>query len=169
MFTGEVHAGDRSERLRVPLDRMPVFARMGAIVPRQPDPKVRGGQADPLAIDVYAGADGSYSLYEDAGDGFGYRRDQFARTPLRWNQASATMTIGPAHGHFPGMRPRRRYQLRFLGVDRPRDVTLTTGGRTRELHGWSYDPATGRLEAAVAGLTAGSVRLEFGTDRPERN
>ncbi len=155
VFTGEAHAGGRSERLRVPLDRMPVFARTGAIVPRQPEPKVRGGQADPLAIDVYAGADGSYSLYEDAGDGFGYRRGQFARTRLRWNQGSATLTIGRAHGRFPGMRPKRRYLLRFLGVDRPREVTLTTGGITRELRGWSYGPATGRLEASVAGLAAG--------------
>ena len=49
------------------------------------------------------------------------------------------------------MRPRRRYLLRFVGVDRPREVTLTTGGKTRELHGWSYNPATGRLEVSVAG------------------
>jgi hypothetical protein len=137
-------------------------------VPRQPDPKVRGGQADPLAIDVYAGTDGSYSLYEDAGDGFGYRRGDFARTSLRWHQDAATLTIGPAHGHFPGMRPRRGYELRFVGVDRPRDVTLTTGGRTRELHGWSYNPATGQLEVSVAGLAAGSVRLEFGPTAVER-
>ena len=39
VFTGEAHAGGRSERLRVPLDRMPVFARTGAIVPRQPEPE----------------------------------------------------------------------------------------------------------------------------------
>ena len=168
VFTGEVHAGDRSERLRVPLDRMPVFARMGAIVPRQPEPKVRGGQADPLAIDVYTGANGSYSLYEDAGDGFGYRRGQFARTPLRWNEGSATLTIGPAHGRFPGMRPKRRYLLRFLGVDRPREVTLTTGGITRELRGWSYNSATARLEAPVPGLAAGKVELEFEPRRPAR-
>jgi alpha-glucosidase (family GH31 glycosyl hydrolase) len=159
VFTGEVHAGDRSERLRVPLDRMPVFARTGAIVPRQPDPKVRGGQADPLALDVYAGSDGSYSLYEDAGDGFGYRRGQFARTRLRWHQGAATLTIGRAHGRFPGMRPRRRYLLRFVGVDRPREVTLTTGGRARELRGWSY--GGGRLEVSVRGLAAGRVRLGF--------
>ena len=35
VFTGEVHSGPRVETLSVPLDRMPLFARAGSIVPRQ--------------------------------------------------------------------------------------------------------------------------------------
>jgi alpha-glucosidase (family GH31 glycosyl hydrolase) len=149
VFTGEVHQGGRSERLRVPLERMPVFARAGAIVPRQPEPKVRGGQADPLALDVYAGAGGSYELYEDAGDGLGYERGEFARTRLGWSESAGALAIGAARGGFPGMHTKRGYLLRFVGVERPRTVTIASAGRTRDLRGWSYDPATRRLEVAT--------------------
>ena len=51
------------------------------------------------------------------------------------------------------------------GVDSgPREVTLTAAGRTRELHGWSYDPGTGRLQVATGpvGAQAGAaVRLVY--------
>jgi hypothetical protein len=149
VFTGRTHDGDRIERLRVPLERMPVFARAGSVIPRQPDP---GRPGDPLALDVYAGASGSSQLYEDAGEGFGYKAGEFARTGLRWRQGAAALTIGAARGGFPGQRSKRRYLLRMTGVPRPGRVTLTAAGRTRELRGWDYDPATRRLEVATGRL-----------------
>jgi hypothetical protein len=152
VFTGRVHLGGAARTLRVPLERLPAFARAGAVVPRQPEPRIRGGQADPLALDVYAGAGGSSHLYEDAGEGFGYRDGRFARTPLRWNEQANALTIGAARGSFPGMRSGRRYLLRFVGLSRPRRVTVATGGASRELRGWSYDPATRRLEVATGRL-----------------
>jgi alpha-glucosidase (family GH31 glycosyl hydrolase) len=171
IFTGDVHPGGRTATLRVPLDRMPVFARVGAVVPRQPEER-GGGQPDPLALDVYAGTDGSSSLYEDGGEGFGYKRGSSARTSLRWSEADKALTIAGAHGHFPGMSAKRRYLVRFLGVERPGRVLISAGGRTRELHGWSYDPKTRRLEVSTGevGVAAGAtVRLERRRDRAGRH
>ena len=103
MFTGEVHSGPRAETLTVPLERMPIFARAGAIVPAPGLRRLRRRAAppDPLILNVYAGADGRFTLYEDEGVGFGYQQDQFTRTQLRWSEGagSATLAIGP--------RPRR--------------------------------------------------------------
>jgi Glycosyl hydrolases family 31/Domain of unknown function (DUF5110) len=167
VFTGETHRGGRGERLAVPLERMPVFARAGAIVPRQPDPEDRGGHPD-LALDVYAGGSGASEIYEDAGEGFGYRRGRHARTPLRWSEGADALTIGGARGGFPGMRAERRYLVRFVGVERPDRVTIGSAGRTRELRGWSYDPATRRLEAptGLVGVRGGAtVRLHYGGPR----
>jgi len=163
VFTGAVHSGG-AETLRVPLGRMPVFARAGAIVPRQVEPRVHGGQANPIALDVYAGANGSFDLYEDAGDGFGYQDGEFARTRFVWRGGRGALAIHGERGSFPDMRPQRRYVVRFIGVKRPREVTLTAAGRTRELHGWSYDPGTGRLQVATGpvGAQAGAaVRLVY--------
>ena len=70
LFTGEVHTGARAETLTVPLERMPIFARAGAIVPRQDYvDHVGRGAPDPLILNVYAGDDGRFTLYEDEGVG----------------------------------------------------------------------------------------------------
>jgi alpha-glucosidase (family GH31 glycosyl hydrolase) len=167
VFTGAVHRGGRAEGLSVPLDRMPVFARAGSVVPRQPsETRVAHGQADPLAVDVYAGASGSFELYEDSGAGFDYAGGAFARTSLRWDEAAQSLTIGAARGHYGGMRAKRHYLLRFVGVGRPSQVTISSGGRPRELGDWSYDPALRRLEVStgvVSTRNGATVRLELGS------
>ena len=155
IFTGAVHHGSRIETISVPLDRMPVFARAGSIVPRRPySSHVGDDQPDPLAIDVYAGADGSFDLYEDSNDGFEYQAGAFARTGLRWSQGAAggTLRIAPARGSYDGMGEQRRYLVRIVGVDRPQTVILRTGSEPRELRSWSYDPGARQLEFPIGSV-----------------
>ena len=162
IFTGQVRRGGHAALVHAPLERMPVFARAGAVIPRQPNPNVRAGQPESLALDVYAGASGSSELYEDDGEGFGYRHGQFARTSLRWRDRAEALTIAGARGGFPRMRAQRRYLLRFVGVQRPRAVTISAGGRSHQIKHWSYDPSRGWLEVATpaVGVRAGAtVRL----------
>jgi Glycosyl hydrolases family 31/Domain of unknown function (DUF5110) len=163
LFTGDVHSGPRAETLKVPLDRMPIFARAGAVIPRQDyvDHTARGAY-DPLIVNVYAGDNGRFTLYEDEGVGFGYQGDQFTRTQLRWKEGvrTSTLSIGRARGSYPGDPAARRYSARVLGVDRPSEVRV--GGRV--VTGWSYD-ADARLlivdTAALATKRAAAVTLAF--------
>jgi hypothetical protein len=175
VFTGTVHHGPGVKGLSVPLGRMPVFARAGSIVPRRTyDGNIGKGPADPLVLDVYAGDDGHYDLYEDSGKGFSYQHGGFARTEFRWHQDGndATVVIGRARGHYAGMPANRRYILRITGVDRPSRVTQSSGGRTTRLGGWKYDPATRRLELPTGALgsgAGGSVQLDFSAPRRHRH
>ena len=86
VFTGEVHAGDRSERLRVPLDRMPVFARMGAIV------------APP------AGPEGSRRSGGSAGDRR-LRRGRRVLFPLRGRRGRVRLPPRSVRAHAPALEP----------------------------------------------------------------
>lgn len=167
-FTGEVHTGARTERLTVPLDRMPLFARGGAIVPRQDYVRNSGRPApDPLILNVYAGGNGGFDLYEDEGIGFGYRDGTFARTAMRWHEASksSTLTIAKPRGGYPGDPAKRHYSVRVLGVERPRTVAIASGGRRRKARKVSYD-AEARLltidTPALATKRPTSVTLGFG-------
>jgi hypothetical protein len=175
IFTGKVHNGPRTQGLSVPLGRMPVFARAGSIVPRRPyQSHIGTGPSDPLVLDVYAGADGDFDLYEDAGKGFAYQRHGFARTALRWHQDGneATVVIGRTRGRYAGMPANRRYLLRVTGVKRPRRIIQSSAGRSRRLGGWKYDPATRRLElptAAIGARAGGTVQLDFSAPRRHRH
>ena len=161
IFTGRSYRGPRARTVTAPVDRMPVFARAGGIVPRQPyADHVEGGVADPLLLDVYAGADGSFTLYEDSGRGFGYQRKRFARTRLRWREGrgAAKLEIGRPRGKFARAVGPRRYRVTIAGVPRPRRVSVA-GRRIRRI---SY--AGGRRLSFDAGRVparGATVRIRF--------
>lgn len=74
--------GEQDVLAPAPLERLPLFVRAGSIVPREParlstSEKRRG----PLLLELYPDADGRAEgrLYEDAGEGFGFRDGAFLR------------------------------------------------------------------------------------------
>jgi alpha-glucosidase (family GH31 glycosyl hydrolase) len=167
IFTGDRLRGGGNRRVRAPLERMPVFARAGSIVPRQPYGGQTGrGQARKLTLDVYAGARGNFNLYEDEGDGYAYEGGAFARTPLRWSETAngARLSIGRTRGQYAGGLKARGYELRIATRRRPAEIELAVRGRTRELHRWRIDREAGRLEIPVGRISTkrpAEVRITF--------
>jgi alpha-D-xyloside xylohydrolase len=68
---------------------------------------------------IYQGADGEFALYEDDGLTYNYEKGLFTRIPLRWNDASKTLTIGKRQGLFPEMLTERTFQLVFMSKAKP--------------------------------------------------
>jgi alpha-D-xyloside xylohydrolase len=64
-----------------------------------------------MDLRVYRGADGSFSLYEDEGDTYGYEKGRYAVIPMHWNDASSTLTLGKRSGTFPGMIAQRKFRV----------------------------------------------------------
>ncbi|MDH7453814.1 glycoside hydrolase family 31 protein [Luteimonas composti] len=135
--TGQRHEGGQTVTAAAPLQRMPLFVRAGSIVPRTVVQQYVDEQPGaPLTIEVYTGADGSFSLYEDNGRSYGYERGESARIPLAWDEQRGELSIGAREGAYPGMAASREIRVRF--VDGPRgdngalepaaDVTVTYDG-----------------------------------------
>jgi alpha-D-xyloside xylohydrolase len=111
-WTGERLAGGRTVAAAAPLDRMPLHVRAGSIVPLGPVVDYASQRPDaPLELRIYPGADGDYTYYEDAGEGWGYERGEYALTGMHWDDGARTLTIAPRHGTFPGMKARRRCKV----------------------------------------------------------
>lgn len=98
-----------------PLDRIPVFARAGAIVPMsapmQYTEEIRGA---PYEIRIYCGADGEFPLYEDEGDNYNYERGGYSIVMLRWNELEGELTIGARNGGFDGLVTSREFRIVFV-------------------------------------------------------
>ena len=70
-YTGAYHAGGQTIVADAPFDKIPVFIPEGAILPIGPEMQW-SDEKKPELIDlyVYAGKDGSYTLYEDEGTNY---------------------------------------------------------------------------------------------------
>jgi alpha-D-xyloside xylohydrolase len=113
--------------------------RAGSIVPLGPELQSASEMpADPIELRVYRGADGRFTLYEDAGETYEYEQGAFATIPITWDEKAATLTIGARKGSFPGMLAERTFHVVWVraghgaGVDpteKP-DASVTYKGTT---------------------------------------
>ena len=123
-WTGERHEGPvRLVDYPAPLERLPLFVKAGSIVPRWPEGTRSWATRDPsrLELDVYPGAPGEFTLYEDDGV-----TRQYAEGRCAWQRftAEATgdgveLTIGPSAGEYAGQPERRTYRVRVHGGEAP--------------------------------------------------
>jgi alpha-D-xyloside xylohydrolase len=115
-YTGQAHEGSKRIEAAAPLSRMPLFVKAGSIVPIGPAIQHTGEKLDaPVTLCVYQGANGSFDLYEDDGESYAYERGEFARIPIRYDDASGTLSIGARSGSFPGMISARTFNVRWIG------------------------------------------------------
>jgi alpha-D-xyloside xylohydrolase len=136
--TGEAFDGGRKIDAAAPLSRMPLFVRAGSIVPTGPAIEWMGEKPQaPITIDVFTGADGSFSLYEDDGLTNDYAKGAFSRIPIRWDDKAGMLTIGDRSGSFKGMVAERTFRVRYISgagakpadFDAPPDQTVSYAGQ----------------------------------------
>ncbi|WP_229415726.1 DUF5110 domain-containing protein [Pseudoduganella armeniaca] len=115
---------------------MPLLVRAGAIVPMGPVTQYVDEKPDaPLTLKVYTGADGQFSLYEDDGVSEGYRRGEFSRIALRWDERRRTLSIGAREGSYPGMVARRTLRVHFVKPGVSSSDTLDTADKEVQYDG----------------------------------
>lgn len=69
-----------------PLHRIPLFVKAGSILPMQAFARSTEEQDPSLKVKVYSGKDAAFTLYEDAGDGYGYEKGEYRLTELVWKE-----------------------------------------------------------------------------------
>jgi len=113
--TGKRYAGGTTAKVEAPLNRIPVFVRTGAVIPTGPVTQYVDEKPDaPLVLQVYAGASGQASLYEDDGVTNAYARGEYSRIPFRYDDKTGTVTIGARTGQYKGMPQTRQIKVRLL-------------------------------------------------------
>lgn len=114
-FTGEAFRGGERVIRNCTLTELPVYARGGSIVPMGAvKQSTAEGPDTQLEIRIYAGCDARFDLYDDAGDGFGYRRGEYARCRLEWTEGDSTLRISSREGAYPGMAREQELRVRLF-------------------------------------------------------
>jgi len=92
-YTNTYYEGGQWITIEATIERMPLFVRAGAILPKVEFARSTGLLSSQLQISVYEGADGSFVLYEDEDDGYGYEKGQYCVTKLVWEQQKQKLTV----------------------------------------------------------------------------
>jgi alpha-D-xyloside xylohydrolase len=117
-WTGTRYTGSHTITAAVALDTIPVYVRAGAILPlAAPQQYVDEHPEAPVELHLYAGQDGAFQLYEDAGDGYDYEQGAFATIEFRWDDAAHCLHVGARTGAYAGMQPVRTFVV-VLGSTR---------------------------------------------------
>ncbi|MGO9167040.1 MAG: DUF5110 domain-containing protein, partial [Candidatus Sulfotelmatobacter sp.] len=96
--------GGREVDADAPLDHIPLYIRAGSIIPLGPEIEYANEKpAGPIELRIYKGADGTFDLYQDAGDSYDYEKGAHAVIPLRWSESTNTLTIGDRKGDYSEM------------------------------------------------------------------
>jgi len=178
-----IQGGGEVVRTAVPLDRIPVYVRAGAVIPLGPVMQYTGEKpVDPLDVHIYGFdaselATGSRSselaLYEDDGQGKDYMRGRFQQTSFRFEQGlGATrfeVRTTSGNGRYWSV-PERGYRLRFHGITSPvtavrldgREIARTERDATAAAH-WLVDVATGDVLIDVSPRSKRDFTVEFAT------
>ena len=124
-YTGEYHAGGQTIVADAPYDKIPVFIPEGAILPVGPEMQW-SDEKKPELIDlyVYAGKNGSYTLYEDEGTNYNYEKGKYAVIDFKYDDARKQVTIGARKGSFDGMLQKRRFNIILVDQKKQQGVNL---------------------------------------------
>ncbi len=144
-----------------PLDQIPVFAKAGGIVPqaKYPAQDNRLTNAEQLKLLVFPGSCNTFTLYEDAGEGYGYEQGAFATTKIQldWGK-TAVLTIEPAQGDLSLIPGKRSWEVVLRGWHKNIAVAATVDGQEISCQS-RYDDKTHSTHITVMAAVTATVRL----------
>lgn len=124
-YTGKHYAGGQTIVADAPFDKIPVFVPEGSILPVGPEMEWSDQKkAELIDLYVYAGKDGSYTLYEDEGTNYNYEKGKYAMIDFKYNNAQKTITIAARKGAFDGMLQKRRFNIVLVSDNNQQGISL---------------------------------------------
>jgi alpha-glucosidase (family GH31 glycosyl hydrolase) len=89
-----VYQGRQSITYNAPIDKAPILVKAGAIIPMAPDNQLYVDQKkSPLTIRVYPKGTSAFTLYEDDGVSYDYRKGVYALTTFRCSESDSGIVI----------------------------------------------------------------------------
>ena len=103
VFSGEKYVGPKTVRVYHGVESTPVFVRAGAIIPAAEEVSpIVAADFEKLSLNVFAGGNGTYTLYEDDGESTGYENGEVRKTEIAHTSTEdgGTVAISAANGTF---------------------------------------------------------------------
>ncbi|MGZ3847157.1 MAG: glycoside hydrolase family 31 protein, partial [Flavisolibacter sp.] len=125
LYTGKWYAGGQKIVANAPYERIPVFVKAGSIIPFGPELQYSSEkQADTITLNIYTGAGASFNLYEDEGTNYNYEKGAFSIIPIKYEEATKTVTIDERKGSFNGMLLKRIFRINIISPGKTKSLDV---------------------------------------------
>jgi alpha-D-xyloside xylohydrolase len=125
LYTSKHYQGGQTITADAPYTRIPVFVPEGSIIPFGPDMQWSDEKpASLINLYVYAGHDGSFTLYEDEGTNYNYEKGRYATIGFNYDDEHRTLTITDRKGSFEGMLQNRKFNVVLISTDHNQPLNL---------------------------------------------
>lgn len=150
-WTGETLKGGQWLYKQASYNVIPLYVKAGSILPWGPDVQYSTEKKwDDLEIRIYPGADGDFTLYEDAFDGYGHENGQSSEIRFHWDDAACKLTVAKREGSYPGMLAKRTFRVVLVTPEQP----LADGHATVYQKSIIYDGTSQTIELDKKNNTA---------------
>jgi len=124
-WTKDVTEGGREVARTVDLETIPLYVRAGAVLPMGPVKQYTAEKVDePMTVWVHPGADGQFSLYEDDGHTFNFRKGDFTRIDMTWTDSRRQLSMRLAKGSKMLEPGKRRMLVKVAGQNTSRETVF---------------------------------------------
>jgi alpha-D-xyloside xylohydrolase len=111
-WTGSTYTGGQTFHVDAPLETVPLFVLAGSIVPMTEVMQYTDQAVDaPYELRVFAGKNGEFLMYEDAGDSYAYEKGEYSLVRMVWDETAQQLTLGERAGTFPTLVREREYHV----------------------------------------------------------
>ncbi len=116
--TGDYIEGGQTKNVDAPYERMPLFVKAGSIIPTGSDVQnTKQSQAERLTLEVYMGADGEFTLYEDEETNYNYEKGKFSNIKISYTEETRELIIHDIVGTFDNMLSNRSFHIVWKSTD----------------------------------------------------
>ncbi len=124
-FSGIIYNGGKATFMHRAFDEMPVFAKLGSIIPLTHDDEIGNCVDNPKKFDirVFAGDDATFTMYEDNDKIEKYIKTAKTKFDFK-NGKNAVFTINPVDGDLSVIPEKRDYLINVFAMSRPESVTV---------------------------------------------
>lgn len=136
-FTGEVYQGGRIiNELDSPLWKLPVFVKLGAIIPKaNPHNNVKGLDSSRRIYELYPHGESSFTEYDDDGLTNAYSKGEGTNTRINAKQQDdrVVIQVHPTKGNFEGFEPVKTTEFQINVSSKPTAISAEIDGTAVQL------------------------------------